>query len=169
MPSCAQAQSRSAPTPSLSLSFAMAASPPPPGDPKSPSPTTGSSAPKEDPGPAPTPPTCRLCGKESQDAVGIFSESGRERGLPEKCQRCLPVLVSGTPCLFTPGDADQRKADALTVSLSEDESLKLVTNLQLQTYSTQWQYPHLFNKTHSTLFHNFESEFGECFALFLAD
>ncbi len=166
MPSCAQAQSRSAPTPSLSLSFAMAASPPPPGDPKSPSPTTGSSAPKEDPGPAPTPPTCRLCGKESQDAVGIFSESGRERGLPEKCQRCLPVLVSGTPCLFTPGDADQRKADALTLRRREPQVGYKLTGY---SYSTQWQYPHLFNKTLSTLFHNFESEFGECFALFLAD
>ncbi len=82
----------------------MAASSPPPGDPKPLSPPVPA---KEDPGPAPAPPTCRLCAKESEGAVDIFSDSGRERGLPEKCRQCLPVLVrvpgrkKGTPCLFT--------------------------------------------------------------------
>ena len=54
---------------------------------------------------------CRLCAKDTIDWIDIFSESGKQQGLPEKCQLCLPVLVSivflyivtiqaKPPCLF---------------------------------------------------------------------
>ncbi len=85
----------------------MAASPPPPGDPKP------AEAPKEDPAPPPAPPTCRVCAKESEGAVSIFSDSGRERGLPEKCQQCLPVLVRdddiGRPVCLPYGEGERRR------------------------------------------------------------
>ena len=38
--------------------------------------------------------TCRLCNGECTDGVDIFSEEGRKEEVPDKCQRCLPVLVS---------------------------------------------------------------------------
>ena len=51
---------------------------------------------------------CRVCAKEGPNFIGIFSEAGKARGLPEKAKQCLPILVSSaifslftaTPCLF---------------------------------------------------------------------
>ena len=59
-------------------------------------------------GPEPKMEVCRVCAKEGPNFVGIFSEAGKARGLPEKVKQCLPILVSSaifslftaTPCLF---------------------------------------------------------------------
>ena len=37
---------------------------------------------------------CRLCANTSTNTTNIFSEKGLELRLPEKIQKCLPVLVS---------------------------------------------------------------------------
>ena len=38
--------------------------------------------------------TCRICGQDTEEAVAIFGEAGMAKNLLEKCQKCLPVLVS---------------------------------------------------------------------------
>lgn len=37
---------------------------------------------------------CRLCARESTSVIDIFSEAGKERGLPEKTRLCLPIHIS---------------------------------------------------------------------------
>ena len=37
---------------------------------------------------------CRLCADPSPNTTNIFSEKGLQLRLPEKIQKCLPVLVS---------------------------------------------------------------------------
>ena len=39
---------------------------------------------------------CRLCAKDTTNWIDIFSESGKQQGLPSKVGLCLPVLVSTT-------------------------------------------------------------------------
>ena len=39
------------------------------------------------------PPTCRLCGEQKDDCVSLFGDGEQSRGLADKCQLCLPVLV----------------------------------------------------------------------------
>ena len=43
---------------------------------------------------------CRLCADESDDTIQIFSEKGQEVCLPEKINKCLPIVVS-TSLIFT--------------------------------------------------------------------
>ena len=45
-------------------------------------------------GPLPKMEVCRLCAKEGQNFVEIFSQAGKSLGLPEKVKDCLPILVS---------------------------------------------------------------------------
>ena len=52
---------------------------------------------------------CRLCAKDTTNWIDIFSESGKQQGLPSKVGLCLPVLVSSitiflyilTICIYT--------------------------------------------------------------------
>ena len=37
---------------------------------------------------------CRLCAEETTESINIFSSKGQEMCLPEKIQKCLPVVVS---------------------------------------------------------------------------
>ena len=39
-------------------------------------------------------PTCRLCGSDAPNGVTLFSGSAASAELEDKCQKCLPVLVS---------------------------------------------------------------------------
>ena len=50
---------------------------------------------------------CRLCAEEKDETVHIFSVKGQELCLPEKINKCLPVVVSivsfyvGTVCVVS--------------------------------------------------------------------